>query len=133
VSSYRILHVDDDLLMLDVVELSLGLDPTFTLKNFASGEEALAMAAEWSPDLILCDVMMPDMEGPGLLTRLRDNTGTAKIPVIFMTARAQAPEVEQLMSLGALHVQDKRRQHVSNFQKQMEVRRQKRLALVAAV
>ena len=103
-SSFRILHVDDDPLMRDIVELSLGLNPTFVLKTCTSGEEALTMAADWVPDLILCDVMMPDMEEPAVITRLRENTSTAKIPVIFMTARAQPPEIEQLTTLGAVAV-----------------------------
>jgi CheY-like chemotaxis protein len=98
------LHVDDDPLMRDVVELSLGLDPTFTLLTCASGEEALAQVVDWAPDLILCDYMMPDMEGPAVLARLQENTATSKIPVMFMTARAEAPDLDQLKSLGAVGV-----------------------------
>lgn len=90
--------------MRDIVELSFGLNPAFVLMTCSSGEEALAIAADWVPDLILCDVMMPDMEGPAVIARLRENTGTAKIPVIFMTARAQPPEIEQLTALGAVAV-----------------------------
>ncbi len=102
--SFRVLHVDDDPLMRDVVELSFDLDPAFTVASCASGDEALAVAAEWTPDLILCDVMMPDMDGPAVLARLRERKGTAKIPVMFMTARAQAGETERLTSLGAAAV-----------------------------
>jgi CheY-like chemotaxis protein len=70
--SYRVLHIDDDPLMRDVVEHSLNLDPAFTLASCASGDEALAVAGEWPPDLILCDVMMPEMDGPAVLARLRE-------------------------------------------------------------
>jgi len=104
VSSFRILHVDDDPLMREVVELSLGLDPAFALQTCASGEELLAKVVEWAPDLILCDYMMPDMEGPTVLARLRENIATAKIPVVFMTARTETLEIEQLKSLGAIAV-----------------------------
>jgi two-component system OmpR family response regulator len=104
VRSFCILHVDDDPLMRDVVELSLGLDPTFTLISCASADEALAMAAERAPDLMLCDVLMPDMDGPAMLVRLRENARTAKIPVVFMTARTQPCEIERLKSLGAAAV-----------------------------
>lgn len=101
-NSFRILHVDDDPLMREIVELSLGLDPSFTLMTCVNGDEALAMAADWAPDLILCDVTMPDMEGPTLLARLRGSLSTAKIPVVFMSARAQPAGIEQLTALGAV-------------------------------
>ena len=102
--SFRVLHVDDDPLMRDVVELSLLRDPAFTSMSCASGGEALAIAIDWMPDLILCDVLMPGMDGPATLARLRESTSTAKIPVIFMTARPQASELERLMLLGAIAV-----------------------------
>jgi CheY-like chemotaxis protein len=102
--SLRVLHVDDDPLMQDVVELSLGLDPALTPMSCASGAEALAIAADWMPDLILCDVMMPDMDGPAVLARLGENKATAKIPIVFITAHPQAAEIERLMSFGAIAV-----------------------------
>ena len=105
--SFRVLHVDDDPLMRDVVELALSLDPAFTVANCASGDEALAVVAEWMPDLILCDVMMPDMDGPALLARLRESNATAEIPVIFMTTRALASEIERLTALGAVAMIEK--------------------------
>ncbi len=101
---FRVLHVDDDPLMRDVVESSLLLDPTFTVTSCADGSDALAEAAESPPDLILCDVLMPGMDGPALLERLRENPGAAKIPVIFMTARAPENEIERLIGLGAAAV-----------------------------
>jgi CheY-like chemotaxis protein len=64
-------------------------------------------AAEWSPDLILLDVMMPVMDGPTTLARLRDNPRTADIPVVFMTARAQSSEIEKFIALGAQGVLSK--------------------------
>jgi CheY-like chemotaxis protein len=102
--SLRILHVDDDPDIRAVVELSLTLDPEFAVKSSANGADALTTAAEWAPNMILCDVMMPDMDGPTLLVRLRENPETTKIPVVFMTARAQNSELEQLKRLGAAAV-----------------------------
>jgi two-component system OmpR family response regulator len=102
--SFRVLHVDDDPLMRDVVELSLGLDPAFTPVSCASGAEALAVAAGWTPDLILCDVMMPEMDGPAMLARLRKSKSSANIPFVFMTARASPNEQDQLIMLGAIGV-----------------------------
>jgi CheY-like chemotaxis protein len=103
-TALRILHVDDEPDIRDVVEFSLGLDPDLVTRGCGSGQEALAVAVEWSPDLILLDVMMPGMDGPATLARLRDNAKTASIPVVFMTARAQSREVELFRSLGAVGV-----------------------------
>jgi signal transduction histidine kinase/HPt (histidine-containing phosphotransfer) domain-containing protein len=105
--SLRILHVDDEADIRAVVEMSLGLDSHFTTRNVESGKEALAIAAEWMPDIILLDVMMPAMDGPATFARLRADKRTAGIPVVFMTARAQARELEPLNSLGAMGVIDK--------------------------
>jgi CheY-like chemotaxis protein len=97
----RILHVDDEPDIREIVDLSLALNPEFQVRACSSGAEAIEAAARWSPGLILLDVMMPGMDGPTTLTHLRENPQTADIPVLFMTARAQAREVEQFISLGA--------------------------------
>ncbi len=102
--SFNILHVDDDSDIREVVQLSLGLDPEFAVMSCASGDDAVAIAADQAPDLILCDVMMPGMDGPAVLARLREKACTARTPVVFMTARAQPRELEQLKSLGAAAV-----------------------------
>ena len=88
-NTIRILHVDDEPDICEVVELSLRLDATFATRNCGSGKEALTVAAEWQPDIILLDVMMPVLDGPATLVQLQNNARTASIPVIFMTARAQ--------------------------------------------
>jgi CheY-like chemotaxis protein len=104
VRSSRILHIDDDPDIRDIVEMSLRLDPSFTTASCADGASALAVASQWMPDMILCDVMMPKMDGPATLARLRESTDTARIPVVFMTARAQPRDVLQLKLLGAVAV-----------------------------
>src|SRR6267142_6864351 len=103
-TTIRILHVDDEPDIREVVELSLGLDPVFAIRGCGSGMEALAVAADWQPHFILLDVMMPEMDGPATLVKLRESPMTASIPVIFMTARAQAREVDRFRSLGAVGV-----------------------------
>jgi len=100
----RVLHVDDEPDIREVVEVSLGLDPAFATRSCGSGKEALVVAADWQPDIILLDVMMPVMDGAATLTRLRESAATVGIPVIFMTARAQAREVDRFRSLGAVGV-----------------------------
>jgi two-component system, OmpR family, response regulator len=103
-TAIRILHVDDEPDIREVVELSLGLEPAFATRSCGSGKEALAVAADWQPDMILLDVMMPGLDGPATLVQLRESARTAAIPVIFMTARAQAREVDHFCSLGAIGV-----------------------------
>ena len=86
----RILLVDDEPDVREVVDVSLGLDPQFKTRACASGADALITAAEWSPSIILLDVMMPLMDGPTTLANLRKNPRTAHIPVVFLTARTRA-------------------------------------------
>jgi CheY-like chemotaxis protein len=103
----RILLVDDEPDIREVVDVSLGLDREFTVRACASGADALVMAAQWSPSLILLDVMMPLMDGPATLAELRNNPRTADIPVLFLTARTQTAEIAHFMSLGAQGVLSK--------------------------
>lgn len=103
-NAYRLLHVEDEPDIREVVEMSLALDRAIVLKSCASGADALVAAAAWQPDVILMDVMMPVMDGAETLTHLRNDARTAKIPIVFMTARAQAREVEHFLSLGAAGV-----------------------------
>jgi CheY-like chemotaxis protein len=103
-TALRVLHVDDEPDIREVVEISLALDPDFVTRSCRSGEEALTVAADWPPDIIILDVMMPVMDGPATLARLRSDIDTAAIPVVFMTARAQSRELDQFRSLGAVGV-----------------------------
>jgi CheY-like chemotaxis protein len=103
-TTVRVLHVDDEADIREVVEISLGFDPAFVTRSCSSGEEALAVALEWQPDIILLDVMMPVMDGPATLLRLRENARTVAIPVVFMTARAQTRELDSFRTLGAVGV-----------------------------
>ena len=97
----RILLVDDEPDIREVLDVSLGLDPEFKTRACVSGADALVMAAEWSPSLILLDVMMPIMDGLSTLAMLRKNPRTAHIPILFLTARAQSGEIEHFIALGA--------------------------------
>lgn len=100
----RILYVDDEADIAEVAAMALELDPGFEVRTCASGEEAIVAASEWSPSLILLDVMMPLMDGPTTLTRLRSQPRTAYIPIVFITARTHASEIEHLKALGAIDV-----------------------------
>ena len=97
-----ILHVDDEPDIREVAAMSLQLDPLITLVSVASGEEALSkLYGGLQPDVILLDVMMPKLDGPGTLARIRDIQGHEETPVLFMTARAQSQEQDRYLALGA--------------------------------
>jgi len=100
----RVLHVEDDPDIREVVEISLGLDSEIALQSCGSGQEALAVVPVWLPDIILLDVMMPGMDGPATLARLRDSDHTAEIPVVFLTALSQTHEIDRFRALGAAGV-----------------------------
>lgn len=101
----KILHVDDEPDIREVAAMALGIDPGIEVQSAASGAEALQILQDgWRPDVILLDVMMPTLDGPGTLERLRQLPGHEQTPVIFMTARAQAQEQSRFLDLGAIAV-----------------------------
>ena len=100
----RILMVEDEPDIQIIAQLALEALGGFTVKLCRSGSEALSSASAFAPDLILLDVMMPGIDGPAALKSLRVLPETATIPVIFMTAKAQTHEVQQLRELGALDI-----------------------------
>jgi len=97
----RILYVDDEADIREVAAMALELEPDFEVRTCASGAEALETAPAWQPDLILLDVMMPGLDGPAVLARLRGADETTAIPIVFISARTQQQEVDQLRQLGA--------------------------------
>lgn len=99
-----VLYVDDEPDIREVVELSLGLAEELDVQTCESGERALELMARNRPDLVLLDVMMPGLDGPATLARLRADPQLRSIPVIFMTAKALPQEIERFLSLGAVAV-----------------------------
>jgi CRP-like cAMP-binding protein/CheY-like chemotaxis protein len=95
-----ILVVEDNLEMMEniVAILELAHYKTLTAIN---GTSALGVASRTIPDLIICDVMMPDFDGFGVLHLLRKDPRTANIPFIFLTAKAEKADVRKGMNLGA--------------------------------
>lgn len=71
---------------------------TFTAKN---GKIGVELAAKQLPDIILCDIMMPELDGYGVLYLLQKNPSTASIPFIFMTAKAERADMRKGMEMGA--------------------------------
>ncbi len=100
----KILMVEDESDIQAIARLALEAVGGFTVSTCASGAEALASGPAFQPDLILLDVMMPGLDGPGTLQALRRTPGLAAVPVVFMTAKVQPQEIANLRSLGALGV-----------------------------
>jgi putative two-component system response regulator len=95
-----VLVVDDAPESIDVLRGVLGGD--YQLKAAINGLTALEVAEHTQPDLILLDVMMPEMDGYEVCRRLKNNASTAKIPVIFVTTLSDAPSEERGLALGAV-------------------------------
>jgi two-component system, sensor histidine kinase and response regulator len=90
---------DEDALRINLQALLKAED--FQSLGAANGRSGVELAREYLPDLILCDVMMPELDGYGVLAELRRDPVTATIPFIFLTAKANKPDLRQGMELGA--------------------------------
>jgi DNA-binding response OmpR family regulator len=85
----RALVVDDDDGIREIATLALELVGGWEVDTAASGEAAWRTAVTRRPDVVLLDVMMPGVDGPGTLARFRGDERTSNLPVIFLTARSQ--------------------------------------------
>ena len=95
----RLLVIDDDPDIGDVARLALEQLGPYTVATAGSGEEGVRLALDQRPDAILLDVMMPGLDGPGTLAMLRAEESLAGVPVLFLTAKAQASERDRLERL----------------------------------
>lgn len=98
--TYKILVVDDEDDIREVAALSLESVAGWEVMTASSGSQALARAAEFQPDAILLDVMMPGMDGPATFHELRKNPATARIPVLLLTAKVQSNDQRRFADLG---------------------------------
>ena len=87
--SKTILIVDDEEDARAIALLALQMKTDWTLLQASSGQQALEIASAQTPDLILLDMMMPEMDGKATLNHLKKNPDTQPIPVILMTAKVQ--------------------------------------------
>lgn len=100
----RVLIIDDEPDLRAITRASLELVAGWDVQTAENGAAGIELARAELPELILLDVMMPDTDGPATFGRLRSDAATAHIPVIFLTAKVQASEIEHLTGLGALGV-----------------------------
>ncbi len=96
----KILLIEDDATMrentAEILELA-----QFEIAAAENGRSGVQLAKEWRPDLIICDIMMPVLDGYGVLHLLSKDPETASIPFIFLTAKAEKSEFRKGMELGA--------------------------------
>lgn len=100
----KALIIDDDDDIRRIARLSLSKVGKMEVADLADPTRAVEVASQERPDVILLDVMMPDMDGPATLEALRGDPGTAGIPVIFLTAKSMTIEISRLLALGAAGV-----------------------------
>jgi CRP-like cAMP-binding protein len=96
----KILIIEDDKIMrentTEILELA-----EYEVKSAPNGKIGRDLAKELKPDLIICDIMMPELDGYGVLHALSQDPATASIPFIFLTAKAEKSEMRKGMELGA--------------------------------
>ena len=100
----KVLYCEDEPDIRTIAEIALGSVGGLQVRLCEHGGLAVQAAREFQPDLIVLDVMMPQLDGPGALRALRADPVLAKIPIVFMTAKAMPGEIASLKSLGALDV-----------------------------
>ena len=96
----RILIIEDELEMLRNLTTILRLEK-FRPLSAENGRVGVDLAKKQKPDLILCDVMMPGLDGYGVIAALRADAETVTIPFIFLTAKAEKLDIRAGMNLGA--------------------------------
>lgn len=99
-SQKRILIIDDEESIQTVVQFGLQLSVGWEVLTASSGAEGITTAQRELPDMILLDVMMPEMDGLTTFQALQQQQETKSIPVIFLTAKAQASEKRLFQDTG---------------------------------
>jgi CheY-like chemotaxis protein len=97
----KVLLVDDDTNIRMVAVMGLEDEMDWEIQEASSGQEAIQLASIQKPDLILLDMMMPDMDGITTFGKLRELDTAKDTPIIFMTAKVQPQEIESYKVLGA--------------------------------
>lgn len=97
----RILLIDDEADIHKITEVGLMMEAGWELITADSSDKGLKLVFSEQPDAVLLDVMMPDRDGVATLQLIQQSTNAQNIPVIFMTAKAQAADRRRLYALGA--------------------------------
>lgn len=101
VISCDVLYIEDDPVNFTLVERILEFRPTLKLLHARCGEMGVELAQVHHPRLILLDLNLPDIHGSEVLRRLQNEPGTAKVPVVVLSADATPSQIERLLTAGA--------------------------------
>ena len=99
-SPTKVLVIEDQTIMRENLVTLLELEG-FQVTSAENGQQGLDLALRAPPDLVLCDVMMPRLDGYGVLERLLQHPATRRVPLIFLTAKGERADVRAGMNLGA--------------------------------
>jgi len=97
----RICYVEDDEDIQRIVRMALERVGKMTVAVVGDPTQAIETMAEFRPDLVMLDWMMPVMDGPALFRQMKLRPETSALPVVFITARASQRDLDELKSLGA--------------------------------
>ena len=97
----RICYVEDDEDIQRIVRMSLEKVGKMTVAVVTDPTRAIETIAEFRPDLVMLDWMMPVMDGPTLFRQMKLRAETSGLPVVFITARASQRDLDELKTLGA--------------------------------
>lgn len=97
----KILVVDDECAIRELLEMLLEANGFSDIKMAADGEEAIKLAEEWQPDVILLDLMLPKIDGLTVCKMIRSNSKTTSIPIIMLTAKSEESDIVLGLELGA--------------------------------
>src|SRR5262249_8173549 len=97
VRDLTVLAVDDDPIVLELMDAVLGPED-FTVVKAGSGQEGLELARTRHPDVIVLDLLMPDLDGFQVLGELKGNPATAHIPIIILTCKTLSQEDKQRLN-----------------------------------
>lgn len=102
-SSGTVLVVDDDPVIVELLRVNFELEG-WTVQSALDGEGGMAIANEERPDVIVLDVMMPGTDGLTVARRLRSGSSTSDIPIILLSAKAQAVDVQAGLEVAEEYV-----------------------------
>jgi len=98
----KILIIEDDKYLRELMIRKLSSEKGLDISNAVDGEDGLKAFEREKPDLVLLDLILPDIDGFEVLTKMKENTELAAIPVIILSNLGQKGDVEKGMKLGAI-------------------------------
>ena len=102
-----LLWAEDDPIIRAIIDSTLGSQPGIDLRLYDSGEALISAARDCRADLVALDVIMPQMDGPEVLSSLRQMDATRSVPIAFVTAESDPRKMQELLDLGAVGIINK--------------------------